>query len=222
MRFDLHLHTFHSPDSLTSYEAVIAAVQRRRLDGIAVTDHNTIRGALDLAERAPFPVIVAEEVRTAAGEVIGYFLCEEIPRGLSLDETIDRIRVQGGVISVPHPVDRVRRASALGMTELLRAIDRVDALEVLNARCTFTADNQLAAQVARQHGKLVTAGSDAHAACEIGQAFVELAPFDGPECFLESLKQARIAGRMSLPWVRLNSAYAKIARKLRGRREWPR
>lgn len=215
MRFDLHLHTFRSPDSLTSYEAIIAAVQRRGLDGIAVTDHNTIRGALELAERAPFPVIIAEEVRTTVGEVIGYFLREEIPRRLSLEETIARIREQGGVVAVPHPVDRVRRASAIGEAELLRIIDRVDAIEVLNARCTFPIDNHRAARIARQHAKLCTAGSDAHAEYEIGQAYVEVVPFDGPESFLDSLREARIGGRLSPASVRLSSLYARIAKRLR-------
>src|SRR5690606_31520374 len=126
MRVDLHLHTFRSPDSLTGYDAIIRAVQQRGLDAIAVTDHNTIRGACELAERAPFPVIIGEEIRTDVGEVIGYFLSEEIPRGLSLDETIARIRAQGGVIAVPHPLDRVRRSSAIGMEQLLRVIDLVD------------------------------------------------------------------------------------------------
>lgn len=221
MRFDLHLHTFRSPDSLAGYEAIIAAVQRRGLDGIAVTDHNTIRGALELAERAPFPVIIAEEVRTTVGEVIGYFLTEEIPRGLSLDETIARIRQQGGIVAVPHPVDRVRRGSAIGRSELLRIIDQVDALEVLNARCTFAADNRLAAALACQHGKLCTAGSDAHAPYEIGGAFVELDPFEGPEGFLASLRQARLGGGISPIWVRASSLLARIAKKVRKKRRWP-
>lgn len=214
MRFDLHLHTFRSRDSLASYEAIIAAVQRCGLDGIAVTDHNTIRGALELAELAPFPVIIGEEVRTDAGEVIGYFLSEEIPRGLSLDATIHRIRAQGGVITVPHPVDRVRRSSAIGQAALEHIVEQVDAIEILNARCTFAADNLLAASLAAKHHKLCTAGSDAHAAYEIGGAYVDLEPFDGPQSFLASLRGARIGGRRSPVWVRFSSAYAKLARKL--------
>lgn len=215
MKWDLHLHTHRSPDSLSRYADIIAAVQRRGLDGIAVTDHNTIQGALELAQIAPFPVIVGEEIRTEVGEVIGYFLTEEIPRRLPLDETIARIRAQGGVVVVPHPVDRARRSSAIGQAELLRIIDQIDAIEGLNARTTFPEDNRLAREIAREHGLPVTAGSDAHAPIEIGRAYTELPPFEGPEGMRAALAHARPLGRESGVWVRALSRYAALRKKVR-------
>ena len=188
-------------------------MQQRGLTGIAVTDHNTLRGALELAARAPFPVIVAEEIRTQEGEIIGYFLTEEIPAMLPLDETIERIRAQGGVVSAPHPLDTVRRSSALGREALLRVIDRVDLIEGYNARCFRKADNLAAQALAREYGKPLTAGSDAHASFEIGRAWVEMPPFQTPQQFVESLRQGTIHGHGRGGWVSLFSTVAKVAKK---------
>ncbi len=215
MKVDLHLHTFRSPDCLTSYEQLIEAVRQRGLDAVAVTDHNTIRGAVELREIAPFPVIVAEEIRTQVGEVIGYFLEEEIPPGLPLDETIARVRAQGGLVAVPHPLDRVRRSSALGLAETLRVLDQVDFIEGFNARCLLARDNRLAQKLARQHGKPMTAGSDAHGWREVGLAYVELPPFDGPEAFRRAMEQAVIHGQLTPFHLRFASVWARIVRAAR-------
>lgn len=213
MKFDLHLHTFRSWDSLSSYDSIIRQVQRRGLDGIAVTDHNTMRGAFELAKLAPFPVILAEEIRTVEGEVIGYFLQEEIPRGLGLEETIARIREQGGLVGVPHPVDRVRRSSALGEAVLLRVMEQVDLIEGHNGRCMFPGDNLRATQLARQYGKPLTMGSDAHSPHEIGRCYVEVAPFDSPAQFLANLRDAEGQGRAGHPFLTLWTGFAKLAKR---------
>ncbi|MGH2542024.1 MAG: PHP domain-containing protein, partial [Ardenticatenaceae bacterium] len=208
VRYDLHVHTFRSADSLSSYEGIIRRVRRRGLTGIAVTDHNTIRGALELAEIAPFPVIMAEEIRTREGEIIGYFLQEEIPRGLGLEETIGLVHAQGGVVSVPHPLDRVRAASAIGEAALLRVIGLIDLIEGYNARCVYPADNLRAQQIARQHGKPLTAGSDAHIPWEIGRGYVELPAFDSPDQFVANLRAATVAGSARGGWVSFFSLFA--------------
>lgn len=221
VRYDLHLHTFHSPDSLSSYQSIIKQVQRRGLTGIAVTDHNTTAGALALAELAPFPVIVAEEIRTVEGEIIGYFLREEIPRGLGLEESIARVHEQGGVVSVPHPVDRVRTASAIGEAALRRVMAQIDLIEGYNARCVFPADNLRAQQIARRHGKPLTAGSDAHAPYEIGRGFVELTPFSTPAEFVANLRDARLNGAGRGGWVSVFSLFAKVVKQL-GLEKWVR
>lgn len=213
MKVDLHVHTCYSRDSLTSLETVIETCQRRGLDKVAITDHNTIAGALALREMAPELVVVGEEIKTPAGELIAYFLEEEIPRGLSLQETIVRIRAQGGVVGVPHPLDRLRR-EAMRRANLMEIIDQVDALEAFNARTTFPADNRRAGKLARRRGLLVTAGSDAHAACEIGQAYLEMRPFNGKEEFMWSLAQGHIVGRVSAPWIHFTSMYARLWKAL--------
>jgi predicted metal-dependent phosphoesterase TrpH len=213
VRYDLHLHTFRSGDSLTSYEAIIRRVQERGLTGIAVTDHNTLRGAIELAKIAPFPVILAEEIRTCEGEIIGYFLQEEIPRGLGLEESIRRVHDQGGVVSVPHPVDSVRRRSALGETVLRRVIDQIEMIEGQNGRAVLPADNLRARQLATEFGKPMTAGSDAHAPFEIGRCSVELEAFTTPQEFVANLKQAQISGADGRPYLSLFSLFAKIAKR---------
>ena len=214
VRYDLHLHTFRSGDSLTTYREIIRRVKERGLTGIAVTDHNTMRGAVELAQLAPFPVIIGEEIRTREGEIIGYFLQEEIPRGLGLEESIQLVHDQGGVVGVPHPVDSVRRRSALGETVLRRVIDRIDLIEGQNGRAVLPADNLRARHLAREFSKPMTAGSDAHAPFEIGRCYVELEPFQTPQEFVAHLKRATISGENGRPYLSLFSLFAKIAKRV--------
>ncbi len=213
-KVDFHVHTCYSKDSRTPLEAVIEACRKRGLDKVAITDHNTIAGALALQKMAPDLVIVGEEIKTEVGEIIAYFLEEEVPKGLPLQEAIARVRQQGGVVGVPHPLDRLRR-EAIGLTHLLTIIEQVDLLEVFNARTIFPADNRRALELARQHGLLATAGSDAHIAREIGQAYVEMPPFNDKDEFLRSLAQGRVVGSLTTPFTHLASTWAKLIEKLR-------
>jgi len=224
VKADLHTHTIYSKDSLTRPADLVAACVRRGVDVLAVTDHNAIAGALDacaVAERLraagqPAPlVIVGEEVMTTAGEIIGLFLSELIPRGLSPQETIQRIRDQGGFVTVPHPFDRLRRGSTTAQAlEVIWPL--VDAIETRNARTTFASDNARARAFAVEHGLLQTAGSDAHSLGEVGRCFVDLPAFDGVEGFRQALAQGVIGGRPSSPLVHLHSTYAKLRKRLAG------
>lgn len=214
MKFDLHLHTYHSFDSLNSYESIIKKVQECGLDGIAVTDHNTMKGGFELAKIAPFPVILAEEIRTIEGEVIGYFMQEEIPRGLGLEETIALIREQGGIVAVPHPVDRVRHRPALGETVLRRVIDQIDLIEGCNGRALFKEDNTRATELAQEYNKPITAGSDAHSPWEIGRCYVEIDPFDGPDSFLANMRHAQLKRCNGQIWQPFLSTFAKVAKEV--------
>lgn len=214
-KVDFHVHTCYSKDSLTSLEEVIEACRKQGIDKVAITDHNTIAGALALLEMAPDLVIVGEEIKTNVGEIIAYFLEEEVPRGLSLQETIARVRGQGGVVGVPHPLDRLRR-EALGRANLLTVIEQVDLLEVFNARTIFPSDNRRALDLAREWGLLASAGSDAHMACEIGHAYVEMPAFNDKDGFLRSLAQGQVVGRLTSPLIHLVSTWAKLIKWLRG------
>lgn len=200
LRIDLHVHTAFSFDCWMSLEAVMRAVQRnKKVDAIAILDHDEIEGALRLAEMAPFPVIVGEEMLTKEGEIGGLFLKERIAPGLSLKETVDRIKEQGGLVYAPHPLARdVPRK--IGKDALLSIIEGVDIIEGFNARIRYKADNEKAKEVARNHGIAVAAGSDAHFPWEIGRAGVEIAPFSTPQDFLGSLRQAQIFGRRT-PYI---------------------
>ncbi len=212
LRLDLHSHTYYSPDGITSPQRLVAACRRKGITGVAVTDHNTIRGALAVKEIAPFPVIVGAEIRSDEGEIIGLFLSEEVPPDLSAQETIERIRAQGGVVSLPHPLDRFR--GGVGAEGLARLAPLVDIVEVMNARITVGRDNEEAARLAEEHGLVGVAVSDAHSPWEIGRAYVEAASFEGPQGLLEALRRGTLVGRPSTPLVHLISRYAVLRRKL--------
>ncbi len=212
LHIDLHVHTHYSPDCITSPERLVETCQRKGVNCVAVTDHNTIHGALAVREIAPFQVIVGEEIRTADGEIIGLFLSEEVPRGLSAEETIERIRAQSGLVSLPHALDRFRHG--IGADGLRRLAPLVDIVEVMNARITTSGDNDRAASLAEEQGLVGIAVSDAHSPWEIGRAYVEAPAFQAREEFLEALRWGRLVGRPSTPLVHLISRYAALRRLL--------
>ena len=214
MRVDLHTHTEYSSDSELALAEAVAGWQRAGIDCVAVTDHNTIAGALALREWAPLRVIVGNEVRTREGEIIGLFLEEDIPRGLTPEETIRRIRDQLGLVMIPHPFDRFRR-SRLTEQALLRVLPDVDIIEVFNARTAFARDNRRGELLAAAHGLIPVAGSDSHTAQELGRAYVEMADFDSPQTFLESLRAARLVKRQSSWFVHAHTRWAKLRSRFR-------
>ena len=213
VRADLHCHTVYSKDSLMPLEGVIRACQRKGIDRVAITGHNTVEGALKLRGLAPELVIVGEEIKTTHGEIQAFFIEELIPPGLSPEETIARIREQDGVVGVSHPLDPTR-SEAMGEENLRRIVHLVDCIEVFNARTTFAAHNRRAAEFARAHGLPGTAGSDAHTAFEIGRAYVEMPAFEDPASFLAALARGRVVGRHSLPLVHLFSRWATFRKRL--------
>ena len=212
LRDDLHNHTHYSPDSILSPKQFVREAPRRGLDAVAVTDHNTIRGALAVRELAEFPVIVGEEVRSKDGEILGLFLSEDVPKGLSARETIARIKEQGGVVGVPHPFDSLR--SGLRQDAMVAHIDQIDFIEALNARMVFSAHNDKARKFAAKRNLPVSAGSDAHSPLEVGRVWVEMPPFEGAADFVAALRQGRLIGRLSTPLVHLISRYAYLRRAL--------
>jgi len=199
---DLHMHTDHSPDCATPVDTLLETAKRVGLGAIAVTDHNEISGAIEARERADgIKVIVAEEVKTAdQGEVIGLFIEEKIPRGLTLQETIAQIRRQGGLVYVPHPFDRMH--SVPDYEHLLDVVEDIDAIEVFNPRVAFAAFNEEAARFAAKYRIPAGAGSDSHVVQGLGSVKIRMRDFDGPEEFLESLRDADIVRkRQSLLYV---------------------
>jgi glycosyltransferase involved in cell wall biosynthesis len=189
---DLHMHTDHSPDCATPVDTLLDTAKRVGLGAIAITDHNEISGALEARERANgIKVIVAEEVKTAdQGEVIGLFIEEKIPRGMTLQETIAEIRRQGGLVYVPHPFDRMHAVP--DYEHLLDVVEDIDAMEVFNPRVAFSAFNEEAARFAAKYRIVAGAGSDSHVAQGLGSVKIRMRDFDGPEEFLESLRDADI------------------------------
>jgi predicted metal-dependent phosphoesterase TrpH len=192
---DLHMHTDHSPDCATPVEVLLETARDRGLGAIAITDHNEISGALEARriaeEMGDIKVIVAEEVKTAEqGEVIGLFIEEKIPRGMTMAETIAAIREQGGLVYVPHPFDRFH--SVPDYEHLLDIVEEIDVLEVFNPRVALTAFNEEAERFARKYRIVPGAGSDSHVAQGLGSVRVRIHDFDGPAEFLEAMRDADI------------------------------
>ncbi len=192
---DLHMHTDHSPDCATPVEVLLETARDRGLGAIAITDHNEVSGALEARRIAEgmgdIKVIVAEEVKTAEqGEVIGLFLEEKIPRGMTMAETIAAIREQGGLVYVPHPFDRFH--SVPDYEHLLDIVEEIDILEVFNPRVALTAFNEEAERFARKYRIVPGAGSDSHVAQGLGSVRVRIHDFDGPREFLEAMRDADI------------------------------
>jgi predicted metal-dependent phosphoesterase TrpH len=196
---DLHMHTDHSPDCATPVEVLLATAREQGLGAIAVTDHNEISGALQalsLSQRSGPKVIVGEEVKTAGqGEVIGLFINEKIPRGLSLQETVSEIKRQGGLVYVPHPFDRMHAVP--DYEHLLAILDQVDAIEVYNPRVAIGSFNEEALRFAGKYRIIAGAGSDSHVAQGLGSVRIKMRDFNGPQEFLQSLADADIATRPS-------------------------
>ncbi len=192
---DLHMHTDHSPDCATPVEVLLETAKERGLDAIAITDHNEISGALEARRVAEgsggIKVIVAEEVKTAhEGEVIGLFIERKIERGMSMADTIAEIRRQGGLVYVPHPFDRLH--SVPDYEHLLKVVEEIDILEVFNPRVAISSFNEEAVRFARKYGIVPGAGSDSHVAQGLGSVKIRLRDFEGPEEFLESMREADI------------------------------
>lgn len=218
MKADLHAHTHFSRDAVTSVTTFARRYERAGIDCVAVSDHNNVDGALAVREIAPFRVIVSEEIKSSEGEIIGLFLQETVRKGLTPEDTVRAIREQGGLVLVPHPFDRMRR-SPLREEALLRILPEVDIIEVFNARTILRADDERALRLAEEHGKLMSGSTDAHTPWEIGRAYTELPPFEGPGDFLIALGKGTVVGRRSFIGLHFISTWAKIRWRLHlGRR----
>jgi len=191
-KVELHVHTQQSYDCGLSYQKIIDVCQKRGIDALLIADHNEISGAQYLAKKAPFRVIVGEEILTKEGEIIGLFLKKHIPSGLTILETIKLIKGQGGLTYLPHPFDLVTRKTAVEQGLVLSIIKKVDIVEVYNGRTILPWDNRRALKIARGLGKTLAVGSDAHTSIEIGRNYLLMPDFRSPGEFVASLKQSKM------------------------------
>ncbi|TMC67669.1 MAG: PHP domain-containing protein [Chloroflexi bacterium] len=181
LRVDLHLHSDYSHDGRSSLQQLIDRARECRLDRLALTDHNTVEGALELMRVAPELAIAGEEAKTLEGEVIGLFITGRIPPFLAPEEAMDLIHGMGGLTYIPHPLDRNR--SHFRSERLVELEERIDIIETYNPWCDADANQALA--------KVVATGSDSHSADELGRSWMEMEEYDGAEDFLEKLRFAR-------------------------------
>jgi predicted metal-dependent phosphoesterase TrpH len=212
---EFHCHTIFSKDCLTRPEDLVKTCRRKGLDRVIVTDHKTIAGARAAQAMDPERVIVGEEIMTTRGELLAAFVTEEIPEGLTPQETIRRLKDQGAFISVSHPFD-VWRSGHWQEDDLLEILPDIDAVEVHNSRCVLPQFNEEARQFAEKHNLAGTVGSDAHTAFELGQSFMELEPFESSQGLRDVIRRGIPNVRRSPAWVRLTSRYAVVYKKLKG------
>ena len=208
LKADLHVHTCYSVDCGTPLDRIVARCLQIGINCVAIADHHSITGALKMQEIAPFKVIVGEEIRTPLGELMGLFLTQEIPQGLSVQETIARIKGQGGLVNIPHPFGHLPLRNSKLLTEEI--LSQVDLIEVFNSRVPFRGAFAKASRLASKYGLPASAGSDAHTVPEIGRAYVEMPEFKGAEDFLHCLNEGKISGRRSSPLVHFSSMRWRI------------
>ena len=213
IRVEFHCHTVASKDSLTRPRDLVDTCRRKGIDRVIITDHNTIIGARAAYALDPELVIVGEEIMTTRGEILAAFVTEEIPAGLSPQETIRRLKDQSAFISVSHPFD-VMRKGGWKEEDLLEMLPLVDAIEVYNSRCMSPRFNREARQFAERHNLAGTVGSDAHAAFELGRSILLLEQFEGPEEMRKVIRAGIPQVKWSPPWFHLVSRYASFRKKV--------
>jgi len=212
VKADLHIHTRYSRDCNTPLEKIVSRCLKIGINCVAICDHGTAEGALKMRDIAPFPVIVAEEILTPKGEIIGMFLKETIPSGLSVDKTIAQIRSQGGLVCIPHPYDMFRQ-SALRNNIVDEIAEQIDIIEVFNSRTLLPQNSAKALALALKYGVAKSAGSDAHTLSEIGNAYVEMPEFNGKDDFLQALEKGNISGHRTNPFIHFASVWTRLRKQ---------
>jgi len=209
LKADFHIHTKYSMDCHNELEDIVKRCQKLGLTCIAIADHDAVEGGLELQKIAPFKVIVAEEVQTYNGEVMGMFLKKRIASGIPIEKAIAAIKEQGGLVNIPHPFDPMR-GLRLNADEFNKLAPQIDLIEVFNARVPTAQTNTKAENFAREHNLPGTAGSDSHSIIELGSVAVTMNDFNTPAEFLSALRTATIKGKRASPFVHFHSTVAKI------------
>ncbi len=215
LKADFHIHTKYSMDCDTALEDIISRCLETGINCIAIADHASIEGALKMQSLAPFPVIIAGEILTPQGEIMGMFLKEGVPAGLPIEQAISRIKAQGALVCLPHPFDTLRGLKLDGK-RLEELVEQIDIIELFNARSLLLRDSTKARAFAKKHGIPGTAGSDAHTPNEIGNTYVEMPEFDGRDDFLQALRKGGITKHKSSPLVHFGSTWARLKSRSKG------
>lgn len=201
-------------DCNTPLEKIVSRCLEIGINCIAICDHGTAEGGLRMREIAPFPVIVAEEILTSHGEIIGMFLEETIPSRLPVKEVISQIRAQGGLVCIPHPFDMLRQ-SALRSNMIEEIVEQIDIIEVANSRTLLPRNSAKALAFAAKYGITKSAGSDAHTPREIGRTYIEMPEFEGKDDFLQALERGNISGSVTNPLIHFASGWTRLRKRWR-------
>jgi predicted metal-dependent phosphoesterase TrpH len=213
INIDLHVHTRYSRCAMLNPAEIESLALKRGLNAVAITDHNTIAGAVEVKNHAKkIKVIIGEEIKTTKGEIIGYFLNKQIPPFLTPEETIKEIKRQGGLVSVPHPFDRLR-SSRLETKTLEKILPNIDMIEIFNSRDILTGQDFGLIEKACQMGAIPVAASDAHLSVEVGKSYISIEDFETAEDFLENIKKSQYVKRKSPFWVHLVTKALKFYKK---------
>lgn len=211
LKADFHMHTKFSKDCDTPLEAIIERCKEKGINCIAITDHGTAEGAIQMAKIAPFKVVIGEEILTPNGEIMGLFLKETIPSGISVEEAVAKIKAQGGLVCLPHPFDPLR-GLRMDKEKLAKLAGQADIIEVFNARGPFPGPVKKAYALAQKYGKSPSAGSDAHYTYELGHTYIEMPDFTSKEEFLLALKQGVIRKRRASLAIYVKVTWARLIR----------
>lgn len=216
-KIDLHTHSVASKDGGISQEQYEKILAEGTLNVVAITDHNRIDFALQLNRRFGDKVIVGEEIMSSNGEIIGLYLKQHVPAGLSPKDTMEKIKDQGGFVYIPHPFETIRHGMHPGdMEELL---DFIDIVEVCNGRAFFQNLSEQTVVWAKLNRKIGAASSDAHGVKGVGRTYTSIKNFPTKENFLEELAHGvTITGRptaISLAYPK----YHKLRKKIRTKNE---
>jgi predicted metal-dependent phosphoesterase TrpH len=193
MKYDLHTHSKYSSDGILEVKRIVSIAKKRGLRGIAITDHNSIKGGLEAKkyETKEFSVIVGSEIKTQRGEIIGLFLSDDI-KSRSAESVMAEIKDQNGLITIPHPFDEMRKSAFHPLKEDVKYID---AVEIFNSRCVYQKYNKSALDFATTQNLGMTAGSDGHFANEIGMGGIITSSNDIREAIIN--KDVEVFGRRS-------------------------
>ena len=215
-KVDLHTHSSASPDGGITPEQYRKALSSGMLSAIAITDHNAITTALDLHAELGDQIIVGEEVMTTHGEIVGLYLTDPVPAGLSPHDTIKNIKDQGGIVYIPHPFETFRKG--IDPSTLESIADFVDIIEVCNGRAFLQNRSAQAVVWARLNQKDSAASSDAHGYRGLGRTYSDLPEMPTRDNILQILDRSVL--RTKNPTVRalLYPKYHRIRKRIKGQK----
>ena len=221
IRLETHCHTKYSKDSMLPFSLLYLKCRLCHIDWIAITEHNNTQGAVEFKKycekkKNKLHVIIGEEIMTSDGEVIGLYLKDEIPSGLSCEETMDRIQEQGGIVYVPHPYDEKRAKTVLKEECIRNNRSKIDCIECYNGRNILDRYELKQTEIAKKNGLKSVIGSDAHTVFEIGRNYmiVDCMP-DSSENFRRALDGITFHKKKCLKFCHKITKMVKLLRLLK-------